>query len=87
MGNSTVKKILLFGFHDFASSLVVHKLMESAKALGIDVENVDKEDYLRPLGILSGAVPANAPFANVMEEEYEGNELPVRMLLFVGLSE
>lgn len=83
-----MKKILLFGFHDFLSGMTVHNLSENGKAYGIEVQNVAKEEYLCPLGILAKAA-AGTPGADGHQkyEKYEGEELKVRMLLFAGISE
>ncbi len=80
-----MKKILLFGFEDLPGKMTATHLDGNLKEMGIEVQCVEKEDYLKPLGVVAGAIPAAGPFAG-KNEKYEGKPLPVRMLLFVGIT-
>lgn len=80
-----MKKAVLFGFSDFTGGLQAANLTNRMMPLGIEVRVVEREDYLQPLGVVAGVIPPSGPFGAA--EEYEGKELPVRIVLFAGVEQ
>lgn len=70
--------ILLFHFSDREKR---NKITRALLPLKLKIKEVEKKDYLQPIGYLAGN-PDIAP----AEEEYNGSELEGEMLVMAGIS-
>ena len=70
--------ILLFHFTDREKR---NKIAGVLFPLKLKIKEVEKQDYLQPLGFMAG----NKDIPPV-EEEYEGEELEAEMLVMAGIS-
>ena len=86
------KKILLCGFGDFVGNMLSDSLKGRMEEMGVTVCKIEKKEYLVPVGLLSSAAgtgrsaletAARIPGFGAVRA-YQGKELPVRILLFVG---
>lgn len=70
--------ILLFHFTDTEKR---NKVARALFPLKIKIKEVEKKDYLQPIGFLAGSkdIPS-------VEEEYDGEELAGEMLVMAGIS-
>ncbi len=90
---SMEKKVLLFGFNDFAGRALASNLKSQLRDKAITVCSIEKKHYMVPLGFLaSQAGGEKAAESSVTEipgmppvTPYDGSELPVRILLFCGV--
>ena len=86
------KKILLLGFGGFAGSALAANLQRRMGEIGVLASMIDKRDYKVPLGIATSLVGTGRPIYETAAQipgleklrRYEGEELPCRVLLFVG---
>ena len=86
------KKVLLFGFQDFTGRALAFNLKTQLLEKSVKVSSIEKKQYMVPLGFLAsqagGDQTAKGSFAGIPGMPpvmpYEGNELPVRILLFSG---
>ncbi len=87
------KKVLLFGFGDFAGIALAAGLKKQLRQKGILAEMIDKKRYLIPLGLLTSQAGNERYTWDALEgipgmpsmQIYEGEGLPNRILLFAGL--
>ncbi len=90
--NDISKKILMFGFGDFAGNIIAANLRGRMEESGIYTCKIDKKEYLTPLGLHASAAGTGKSAREAAGRipgfgtlgEYDGDELPVRILLFVG---
>ena len=80
-GDSGGKKLLLFGFRGFAGQAEARKLRTEMAKRNVTVYAVEQKHYLAPLAFLLASGAPEAPGVR----EYDGEGLPVRMLVFAGL--
>lgn len=70
--------ILLFHFTDTEKR---NKVTRALFPLKIKIKEVEKKDYLQPIGFLAGSKDISS-----VEEEYDGEELEGEMLVMAGIS-
>ncbi len=70
--------ILLFHFTDRQKR---NKVVSALFPLKLKIKDIEKKDYLQPIGFLAGS--KDIP---LVEEEYDGEELEGEMLVMAGIS-
>ena len=88
------KKILLFGFDDFAGRALASILNTQLREKGITICPIEKKRYTVPLGFLASQAGGEKTAENFFTEipgmlpaaPYNGSALPVRILLFSGFT-
>lgn len=70
--------ILLFHFTDRQKR---NKVVSALVPLKLKIKEIEKKDYLQPIGFLAGSKDISP-----VEEEYDGDELEGEMLLMAGIS-
>lgn len=70
--------ILLFHFTDREKR---NKVVSALFPLKLKIKEVEKKDYLQPIGFLAGSRDISP-----VEEEYDGEELEGEMLVMAGIS-
>lgn len=86
----TEKKALFFGFQKEPGRSQALELRRRLRPYGIRTKQVSPADYLKPIGILAGVqtVELNRPvIPEILQKQYAGTELPVRMIVLSGLSD
>jgi hypothetical protein len=81
------KKILLYGFSEGNGNMQAENLAFKVRKMGVEVVPVAKRDYLRTLGEAAG-IPGTKMLGvpSVLRGEYQGPDLPVRMIVMAGVT-
>ncbi len=69
--------VLLFHFDDIKQKKELQMLLLSQK---IRIKNVERSEYLKPLGVLAGVLE------DLPSAPYDGEDLPTEAMIFCGLS-